>query len=222
VISLIKKYFETYTGFAVPYLLFVLAGFAFILFFQKGDLVLFFNNHRSDFQDLFFKNATKLAEVVVFIPVFALVLWYGFGNFFILAVGFIFNSVLVQILKKLVFDAPRPALFFKDVVDLNFIDSVSVYYHHSFPSGHTASGFLVFALLAVFTKNKWLQLLCFLSALSVGVSRIYLLLHFEEDVLAGAVLGVFSAYFVYYFLHKMEFLSFQKWKHQSLSHYLRK
>lgn len=57
----------------------------------------------------------------------------------------------------------------------------------SFPSGHAASLFTVSTVLTKY--NKWCAFSFILSFL-VGLSRIYLQVHYPSDVLAGAILGV--------------------------------
>ena len=69
----------------------------------------------------------------------------------------------------------------------------------SFPSGHAMSaaafyGFLIYLCLR-YVKSLWLKLLisliCFLLILSIGLSRIYLGVHYPSDVLAGFLGGFF-------------------------------
>lgn len=57
----------------------------------------------------------------------------------------------------------------------------------SFPSGHTVTAFTIVGLL--FFVDKTLAWVALPIATLVGVSRVYLGVHFPSDVLAGALLG---------------------------------
>jgi membrane-associated phospholipid phosphatase len=62
----------------------------------------------------------------------------------------------------------------------------------SFPSGHTMAGFGLYSILTLMAgkkKQRWGFALA-LAAISVGVSRIFLVQHFLPDVLSGALLGL--------------------------------
>ncbi len=75
------------------------------------------------------------------------------------------------------------------IVDVNF--RVRPPDRFSFPSGHTASAFLMMTLLANFFPV--LQIPTLLWATTVGIARVYLGVHYPTDVLAGAVLGISTA-----------------------------
>lgn len=77
----------------------------------------------------------------------------------------------------------------------------------SFPSGHTLISFGAAITILLFNK-KW-GIVAILTAIMVGISRLYLFLHFPTDVLFGAILGTIIALLVYYFGNKME----DKYKH---------
>ncbi|MCK6258133.1 phosphatase PAP2 family protein [Fictibacillus sp. KIGAM418] len=70
---------------------------------------------------------------------------------------------------------------------------------HSFPSGHTTAIFSVIIPLA-FIHPGLLTLLLPLG-LSVGISRMYLGLHYPTDVLAGMILGISSGIFSVFLLN---------------------
>lgn len=72
----------------------------------------------------------------------------------------------------------------------------------SCPSGHTGSSFA--AAGGLFAFNKKLGIPALVVALLVGLSRMYLFVHFPTDVLAGAVLGLLSAFAVYLLFRKFD------------------
>ncbi|WP_251551516.1 phosphatase PAP2 family protein [Neobacillus muris] len=69
---------------------------------------------------------------------------------------------------------------------------------HSFPSGHTTA---IFAILTPYILSvPQIAFLLILLGLSVGLSRIYLGLHYPSDVLVGAFLGAFAGCLSYLLL----------------------
>jgi undecaprenyl-diphosphatase len=90
-------------------------------------------------------------------------------------------SLITGILKELV-DRLRPPLGMTDVSALVSLPSSA-----SFPSGHAATSFAAAAALSVLVPR--LRVPALILAALVGISRVYLGVHFWVDVLAGAVLG---------------------------------
>lgn len=92
------------------------------------------------------------------------------------------GSLVVALLKETV-DRPRPAH-----ADPGIDTVVGTPGSPSFPSGHTATAFAAAAVVGTFyPRLRWP--LYGLAAL-VGMSRVYLGVHFALDVLAGAILGL--------------------------------
>lgn len=98
------------------------------------------------------------------------------------------NIVILNIILKLIFMRDRP-------YDLMLIDEVG----YSFPSGHAmaALGFYGFIIYLIWQFNLdkkvkiiYTSLLCVLIIL-IGVSRIYLGVHYPSDVLAGYMISIF-------------------------------
>jgi undecaprenyl-diphosphatase len=98
------------------------------------------------------------------------------------------GAMLISQLAKAIFSRPRPELFDPLVtMPANF----------SFPSGHStqiAAFALSLALLVYRSSSTSLSRiitgLSILVAIAVGISRIYLQIHYPSDVLAGAMLAV--------------------------------
>lgn len=61
---------------------------------------------------------------------------------------------------------------------------------HSFPSGHTSQTFFVATLIVnYFHSSLIVSLLIYAISLLVGITRIYVGMHYPRDVLGGAILG---------------------------------
>ena len=63
----------------------------------------------------------------------------------------------------------------------------------SFPSGHTFSSFAAFVSIAYW--NRRFGVAAFALALVIAVSRLYFVVHYPTDILAGAAVGVLLALF---------------------------
>ena len=97
-------------------------------------------------------------------------------------IAVLLGSVLSGAIKEMV-GRLRPPF-----ADPSFIAATSAPDTPSFPSGHTTTAFAAAAAVGVFYPR--LRLPLYGLAALVGLSRIYLGVHFGLDVLAGAVLGV--------------------------------
>ena len=69
---------------------------------------------------------------------------------------------------------------------------------YSFPSGHTTASFSIATTLAL--NIPVLAYIVFIIATIIGISRIYLGVHYPTDVAAGIILGVSSSFLVHYYL----------------------
>ena len=112
----------------------------------------------------------------------------------------LFGALLTNAILKNVIARPRP-----------FTDETSVYYQYwydvgmneesgySFPSGHaTASMAFATALFLYYPKKtSWLA---FFIPLIMSVSRIYLMVHYPSDILAGLIVGGLSGVAAYYLM----------------------
>lgn len=94
-----------------------------------------------------------------------------------------------SVLLKRLFERARPEAFLP----------LTTAHSYSFPSGHTTSAAAFYGLLAVWlwrTQHRRWAVLAGLWVLAVGVSRIYLGVHYPSDVLAALALGVIWIFIV--------------------------
>lgn len=160
-----------------------------ILFTDKGSESIYFCTHRHDILTFIFKKITYLGEWIslTVIGIYLLIInWRVLVSMFM---SFIPMDMLMLYLKKLL-NYPRPLLYFQHG-EINAIADYPKLYHHSMPSGHTFTAFFCASfLIFFFDLSRKIQIIVFSGALAVGLSRMYLLCHFKEDVLFGSVLGI--------------------------------
>lgn len=175
---------------------------------DKGDMVIWLNQNHSSFQDFLFKNLTHIGEEWILLPVLGVFLLTNRYAAFLMFFSIILNGAIIQILKRFVFeDMLRPYLFFKDQGKImefyHFVEGVKIRKHHTFPSGHTNTGFAFLLIMAFLVKNQSLKIFFGVLAVMVGFSRIYLFQHFFIDTYVGGILAIiFSTVFYYYIDNK--------------------
>ena len=60
---------------------------------------------------------------------------------------------------------------------------------NSFPSGHTCAAFSFGVAVSAVLPKKWTKAAALIAAALMGISRLYVGVHFPTDVLAGAIVG---------------------------------
>lgn len=140
----------------------------------------------------FFIWYTKFANpLTVGILAVAIALLFIYGKQYAEALWLFINTAIiagvVNPLIKLVFMRPRPTL-----------THLVTEHSYSFPSGHSLGSVLLYGtiilLLPNFVKSKplclFFQILLGLGIFLIGVSRVYLGVHFPSDILGGFCLGL--------------------------------
>ena len=158
--------------------------------FVSADEALFLkiNDYWNPTFDSFFRILTELGSFTFwFVVIF--VLWVcgrrTLATYLLVAIAI---HIALGGSMKYIIDRPRPF----DV----FSDTFAIYNPSdpSFPSGHTEGSFAAAAVLGM--RNKTLLFPLILLAIFVGLSRVYIGVHFPFDVVSGAVFGTLIGVFV--------------------------
>ena len=148
--------------------------------------------------DVFFQAVSFLGEEYFYIAVLALVYWLinkRLGEFVGVSLGvtFAFNN-----LAKDFFQAPRP------FEESNLVENKrpGTATGHSMPSGHTQGAASFFAAFAFYIQKRWLLVLAVIVTILMMFSRMYLGVHYLEDVIVGGILGFLTVIVVYVFYNR--------------------
>ena len=153
----------------------------------------------------FFKVVTNFANyiVIIILCVVSFIIsknkWYGV----FVSVDAINSTIINKILKS-IFVRPRPEI-------LRLVNESG----YSFPSGHAMAsfsfyGFIIYLIYRSNIQNKYKKILyIFLSLiiLLIGISRIYLGVHYASDVLAGYIMAGIHLIIYTYLIEKLQKMS---------------
>ena len=113
--------------------------------------------------------------------------------------------VVNNIILKNLIARPRPCATYPELVELVHIPT-----SYSFPSGHTVSATAV--AFTILTQHKKLGIVAVIMAFLMGLSRLYVGVHFPTDVYGGIIVGAAIAFAVYYAEKKITPVLVKKFK----------
>lgn len=181
--------------FIIPLLLFVIDYL--LIYFHLMDAVdetvyQFTQLMRCDSLTNFFKICSFLGSTYFYVGI--LVFLVFFNRKILFTAGHLLIGQGLNRLIKIIVRRPRPPQKLHLVVEKNY----------SFPSGHSMSAMIGYGLFIIQLKHSNLKLknilmiICGMMIFFIGLSRIYLGVHYFSDVLGGYFIGLSYLLFVYY------------------------
>lgn len=159
-------------------------------FIQQWDeraLVWIAENLRCALLDPFMKLYTQLGNTGMLFIVLGLVLLCfkatrkaGFSALCAMLIGLVVVNFTIKPLAA----RARPWLVIE-----NFVNLVPERDPNSFPSGHTNAAFAFALAVCMSAPKRWMKIAAVCAAVLMGLSRLYVGVHFPSDVLMGAVIG---------------------------------
>jgi membrane-associated phospholipid phosphatase len=184
--------------------LFLCFAFPIIFFTDKLHLHLYFNDFVNSPFDSFFKYITFIGDGVFIIGFVLIMLLFNVQKSLVILLCYGASTGFTQGIKYYFFGhMNRPQLTFEMIhTPIKIVDGVELYLHHSFPSGHATAAFSLFFCLSFFYKKNSIKIACFIAALLVAFSRVYLSQHFFEDITVGSIVGIVFSFLVCMLLYE--------------------
>ncbi len=161
------------------------------------EIIKFIQKMVSPFADIIFKFITMMGEEFLIIPVIAFIYWCVDKNKGIYVMESVVSSITMGNIAKDIIRAPRP-------IGQPGIRSIrtETATGYSMPSIHSINISSLFTSLNILKSNLTFKIISVIVVFSVGISRLYLGVHYPSDVLWGIVIGFvlpfgFAAIFEY-------------------------
>jgi len=137
---------------------------------------------RSPLLDAVMRGLTFMGDEQFFLLFLPLLLWSVDAALaarlaVILLISIVVNGVVKDALMQ-----PRPAA-------LDPALALATAEGYGLPSGHTQSAVVIWGSIAAWTRQRWVKVAAFTLAALIGLSRVYLGVHFPTDVAAGWLIG---------------------------------
>ncbi len=151
----------------------------------QKQILLFFASLHNSFLNLVGQAFTIFGEELVLITFSVFIFWCidkkkGFG-----IVMSIVNSLCVMGIAKAIVRFPRPWTVIPGLDTVRQQTATG----YSFPSGHTTGAAAAYSATAVAFRKRWLSIICAVMIVLVGISRLYLCVHWPLDVACGMLIG---------------------------------
>jgi len=166
----------------------------------QKDLIIWLQSFHNAFTDFFFNLVSFFGEPEFYIILLGFIYWVfnkKAGEFLGITLGI---SISLNNLLKAVFMIERPFLT-HDEID-NFREYTAT--GSAFPSGHAQGNTTVFYALARYFNRRYLWITAIVMMVLMMLSRMFLGVHYLQDVLVGSAIGFGLALGVHYLFRRYE------------------
>lgn len=153
----------------------------------QKEMVIWLQGLSNAFTDLFFNFISFFGEPEFYILLLGFIYWIynkKAGEFIGLTLGL---SLSLNNVFKGIFNVERPFLTHPEEIQ-NMRASTAT--GSSFPSGHVQGATTIFFAVATYFKQRWLFIVAAVMIILMMISRMYLGVHYLQDVIAGGIIGI--------------------------------
>jgi hypothetical protein len=153
---------------------------------MQEAILLFFQRIAFPLLDQAAEIITMMGEDVIVISLMVVIfLAVDKKKGFVISIDLLASMLCMSTLKAIV-RQPRPFLVIEGL-DAKRVETATGY---SFPSGHTTTSSSFYSAIAYNFRKKGLSIVCAILILLIGLSRMYLGVHWPLDVVCGWILGI--------------------------------
>lgn len=159
----------------------------------QRQILLFFAGLHTPLLDALFQAITMFGEEYITVAIIAYIYWNiskkkGFATCMCML-----SSLQVMSFTKALVRFPRPWNVIEGLESVRQSTATG----YSFPSGHTSNAAATLSSVAFSFRKRWLSVLCAVMIALVGLSRVYLCVHWPLDVVGGLLVGIGSTLILY-------------------------
>lgn len=159
----------------------------------QRQILLFFAGLHTPLLDVLFQIVTMFGEEYLTVAIIAYIYWNiskkkGFATCMCML-----SSLQVVSFTKALVRFPRPWSVMDGLQSVRQSTATG----YSFPSGHTSNAAATLSSVAVSFRKRWLSVVCAVMIALVGLSRVYLCVHWPMDVAGGLLVGIGSTLILY-------------------------
>ncbi|NCD04790.1 MAG: phosphatase PAP2 family protein [Spirochaetia bacterium] len=153
---------------------------------MQKEILLFFINISNPFLDFIANFSSLFGEQTILILILSIVMYaYDKNKGFAICGSLVISLVSMGTLKAII-RAPRPFTVLEEIQGKRLETATG----YSFPSGHTTGAASMYSSLSFAIKKRKISIICATIIVLVGLSRMYLGVHWPLDVFAGLLLGI--------------------------------